>query len=461
MSLNFDQKYRTGPMKRLIDYELEQWKIRSKHKPLLLRGARQIGKTHAVRALGKTFEDYLEINLEDNPKARDIFEKDLFPERIAREIAVLFERPPIIPGKTLLFFDEIQAAPKALLALRYFYEQMPDLHVIAAGSLLDFAIQSVGIPVGRVLSLYMYPMTFIEFLWALNNELLVEEIVKHSKGSMSEPIHQKALELLGSYLAVGGMPEAVSCWKETKNILECALVHHAIIDTYRQDFAKYAKDLQIKYVELLFDAVPRQLSERFKYSAIDGDYRKRELAPCLDLLETAGIVRRVYHTGAHGAPLGAEVDPHHFKTIFVDIALAQTILGSKLGGWLLDPLKEFVNKGPIVESFVGQELLGYSYPHMRSRLFYWERAARGSEAEVDYVFQENEHIIPIEVKSGRGTALFSMHSFLNTHENSPYGVRFSPRNYAIHQKIKSIPLYAIAGTFASFSERIGKTLSLE
>jgi uncharacterized protein len=440
-------------MWRFIDNDLILWKLREARKPLLLRGARQVGKTHAARKLGKTFSRYVEINFEDIPSARDIFEGDLSPERIIQELSALVGKS-IVPGETLLFFDEVQVAPRAITSLRYFYERLPKLHLIAAGSLLDFAIQSEGIPVGRVLSLYMYPMTFIEFLYALGHELLVQQILSHDLSTpMSEPLHKKILELLGRYLAIGGMPEAVLCFKSTGNPLECALVHNALIDTYRQDFGKYAKKFQIKYLQLIFDSVPRQLGNRFRYGEIDGDYRKRELAPSLDLLTTAGIVNKVFHTDAQGIPLGAEINPSYFKVIFIDVALAQAALGLQMKGWILDPFTEFVNKGHIVESFVGQEFLGYSYPHTKARLFYWLRAARNSQAEIDYVIQDEAQIIPVEVKSGKSSALLSMQTFLNTHEHSPFGIRFSPRNYSAHEKVLSMPLYAIISAFKSFAER--------
>jgi predicted AAA+ superfamily ATPase len=439
-------------MKRCIDYDLYQWKISKSRKPLLLRGARQVGKTYAVRQLGKTFESFVEVNFERTPAIRAVFEKDLLPERIKREISLITGKE-IIVGKTLLFFDEIQNVPQAILALRYFYEEMPELHVIGAGSLLDFAIEQVGIPVGRVTSLYLYPLSFIEFLFATNHSLLAEEILKFDqKIIFSEPVHNKLLQLVGFYLAVGGMPEAVKCWQETNNISACIKIHNNLLDAYRQDFEKYAKKLQIKYLKLLFDHIPLQLGEKFKYSSIDGDYRKRELAPSLDLLVTAGVVHKVFATDAHGIPLGAQVNPQYFKVLFLDVALSQSVLGMNLNNWFLDPLEEFVNKGPLVEAFVGQELLAYSNSARKEQLYYWQKFSRGSEAEVDYVAQDNESIIPIEVKSGVGTTLKSMHQFLETHPRSPYGIRISTLEHSEYQKIISYPLYAVVQVLKSHEE---------
>ncbi|MCB1085204.1 MAG: AAA family ATPase [Chlamydiia bacterium] len=224
-----------------------------------------MGKTHAVRQLGQSFETFIEINFEYSEEFHKIFENDLDPSRIAREISLL-TKTKITPEKTLLFLDEIQACPRAITALRYFYEKMPTLHVIAAGSLLEFAHELVGIPVGRVQSLYVHPMTFIEFLVADGEKLLAEEILKGFP--LPEVIHQKALGTLGIYLALGGMPEVVSTWVNDKDPLKCNEIQNTLLDTYQQDFQKYGKKSQLKHLTLLFENIPRQLGERFKYSKV-------------------------------------------------------------------------------------------------------------------------------------------------------------------------------------------------
>jgi len=431
-------------MKRLVDYYLNAWKDDPYHMPLLVRGARQIGKTFSVRALGKLFPRFVEINLESMPEAHIVFEKNLDPERMITELSILVQKP-IIPGQTLLFIDEIQIVPRAITALRYFYEKMPQLHVIAAGSLLDFAIEQVGIPVGRVQSLYMYPLSFIEFCAALNYHQLIEEIFSHdSKVHMSDVVHNKALALLGDYCAIGGMPRAVQLWKETKDPLNAARVHSTILDAYRQDFGKYAKSLQVKYVELIFNYIPVQLGRKFKYSLIEGEYRKRELAPALDLLVTAGVAHKIFHSAGQGIPLGSQIDMQDYKVIFFDVALGQVLLDLDSAGWLTDPLAEFINKGSVVEAFVGQEILAYDDPHAKKNLYYWHRESRGSEAEIDYLVQKKNKVIPIEVKSGSGSTLRSLQSFLETHSSTPHGIRFSTNNYSEYQKVISFPLYAIA-----------------
>ncbi len=430
-------------MKRIIDKYLKDWKIDRYRKPLLLRGARQVGKTYAARALGATFPDFFEINLEKREAAQVIFEKDLDPVRILRELSALMLKP-IIPGKTLLFIDEIQAVPRALIALRYFYEEMPELHVIAAGSLLDFAIEQVGIPVGRVDSLYVHPLSFIEFLSAVKAPMLIEEILSYTNmDPMSEIIHHKLLELVGEYIAIGGMPEMVNCWQEIKDPLRCSKFHNSILSTYRQDFEKYTRKLQVKYVELIFEHIPRQLGQQFKYRDIEGEFRKRELAPALDLLITAGVSQKVYASAGQGIPLGAQIDPLDYKVIFLDVALAQAMLGLQTSGWYINPFTEFVNKGALVKAFVGQEILTCSDPSNRPVLYYWHRNERSSNAEVDYLVQQGEQVIPVEVKRGEGRTLRSLQMFLESHEKSPYGIRFSTQNYSEHNNVRSYPLYAV------------------
>ena len=431
-------------MKRFIDYYLRKWKQSEERKPLLLRGARQVGKTYAVRQLGESYESFVEVNFEFITNARNVFEIDLDPERIIRDLSMIIGKQ-IIPGKTLLFFDEIQSVPRALTALRYFYEKLPKQHIIAAGSLLDFTIQSVGIPVGRVSSLYMYPLSFFEFLCACGYELLAQAIIPGAiTASISEVVHKKLLVLLGEFCAIGGMPEVVKQWKKKHNPSICAEVQHALLIAYQQDFGKYAQRFQIKYLETVFKAVPRFLGTRFKYSSIEGEYRKRELAPCVDLLITAGVIHSVTRSAGNGIPLGAETDAENFKLIFIDIALGQALLGLDVTEWFLQSEWEFINKGALAEALVGQELLAYGHPaRSKERLFYWQRNVPGSEAEIDYLIQSAGVIIPVEVKSGVGNTLKSMHMFLDSHPQSPYGLKLSVQNYSVHEKIHSYPLYAV------------------
>jgi uncharacterized protein len=436
-------------MKRLIDKYLLAWKESKYRMSLLIRGARQVGKTYAVTQLGKSFEDFVEINFERRPDFTIAFEKNLEPHRIIQDLGLMLGKP-IIPGKTLLFFDEIQESEKAFKSLRYFYERLPELHVIAAGSLLDFQIEKIGIAVGRIEWFYMYPLSFIEFLYALNQNMLAEAILDHRPGQpISDVVHHMALSFLGEYLAIGGMPASVKCWRDSRDMFTCGNILQAIVNTYRKDFDKYAKRSQIKYLDALFKYIPGRLGRKFKYSEVSKDYKKRELEPALTALSMAGIVTQIFRSTGQGIPLGAHINIEDFKVIFLDGALSQVVLGADLGAWIVDPLNQFINKGEFVEAFVGQELLAYTHPFRERHLYYWRREERTSSAEVDYLIQKDEHVVPIEVKSGTGKVLQSMKLFLETHPPIPYGIKLSPSNYATlppsaGKSIEAYPLYAIA-----------------
>lgn len=441
-------------MKRLIDQELRNWKTSNGRKSLILRGARQVGKTFAVRKLGSSYADFYEINLEKRLELHTVFERNLDPVRILRDLSV--DRGKTIqPGKTLLFFDEIQACPQAMQSLRYFYEEMPELHVIGAGSLLEFVIEQIGLPVGRVQTLTVFPMSFAEFLVAKSQTLLLQAIVEQSQ--LSKPIHNNAVRLLSEYFVIGGLPEIVANWVSKEDPLEVKDKLSNIVSTYRQDFEKYAKKSQLKYLNLLLQHIPLQIGKKFKFQGI-GEYRKRELAPCLELMEKAHIIHMIYHTSGQGIPLGAQADLDRYKVIFFDVAITQQLLGLDLKGWFLNPEQQFVNQGDLVESFIGQEMMAYSYPNMRNTLFYWHKETRGSEAEVDYLSSIKGEVIPVEVKSNKGSTLKSLHSFLSTHPNSPYGVKISLIDRSKFEKIISIPLYAAFEVVEGGKERVESLL---
>jgi predicted AAA+ superfamily ATPase len=413
------------------------------------RGARQVGKTFIARELGKIFPDFVEINFELLPDAGKIFDRDLLPARIFRDLSLFLGRK-IEPGQSLLFFDEIQAAPKAIQALRYFYELLPHQHCIGAGSLLDFELEKIGMPVGRVASLYMFPMSFMEFLAAKSKPLLIEMILEHDvKAKVSEVVHTKVLHLLGEYFAVGGMPEAVQCWLDTEDLNKCGTIHRTIIDSFRQDFNKYATKFQIKYIDALFNAIPALSGQKFKFSNIPGEYRKRDLLPALDLLIKAGVAHKIIHSSGAGIPLGATASGDQFKMLFLDMALAQTILGLDTTSWLLDTDLNLLNKGAITEAFVGQELLAYAPFDLKAQLYYWHREAKSSNAEVDYLIQKQNQIVPIEVKSGAPGKLKSLKIFRDEHRNSEYSVRFSSLNFDVANGIQNIPLYAVVKVVGS------------
>ncbi|MDF1759294.1 MAG: AAA family ATPase [Coxiellaceae bacterium] len=431
-------------MKRKILQHLENWKKKSDRKSLIIKGARQIGKTTAIRQFGKGFKSLIEVNFERSPELHKLFEGSLAADHLISNLQLATSQQ-IIPGETLLFFDEVQACPRAIIALRYFYEELPELHVIAAGSLLQFALDHVGVPVGRVEFLHMYPMSFIEFLYAMDHDILADAITQHDiTQPYNEAIHQKALRFLGEYIAIGGMPEAVLSWAKNKDYKACLNIHHNLLNAYQQDFEKYATKAQIKYVDHLYQQIPFHTGKQFRYSNITGEYRKRELEPALHLLEKASVVTKISYTAGQGIPLGAQANPGDFKLIPLDVALCQAALDVTAENWILNTEQAFINQGQVAESMVGQEILAYSNPSVAPSLYYWHRDKRGSEAEIDYLHAKHGSVIPIEVKAGKTGTLKSLHMFLDQHKDSPYGARFSTHNFSVYEKLHSYPLYAVS-----------------
>jgi hypothetical protein len=443
-------------VKRFIDKHLAEWKADRHRKALLLRGARQVGKTFSVRQLGASFPEFVEINFELTPEFARVFEHDLEPERIIRDLRLLTGRK-IIPGQSLLFFDEVQEAPQAVRALRYFYEKIPELHVVAAGSLLDFTLEKIGLPVGRVASLHLYPLSFFEFLLASGQEALAGMLLNHEPApTIDEVVHQRLIRLLGEYLAVGGMPSVINIWVDTGDPARCSKEKALLANSYRQDFQKFAGKHQVKHLDLIFDEVPGRLGQKFVYSRLPGTWRARELAPALDLLCKAGVVHKVVHSSGGGLPLSVHAKPDHFKPLFLDVGLAQSVLGLDDALWLLDPETATLNKGSLIEAFVGQELMALAPPWQKERLFFWHREARGSSAEVDYLMALEGNILPVEVKSGAHGHLKSLHIFLAEHERqSPRGIRFSTRPFSVRGAIHDYPLYAVT---CLFRDRISRTM---
>ncbi|MBF0314447.1 MAG: ATP-binding protein [Oligoflexia bacterium] len=438
-------------IKRKLLQNLLKWKNAKKHKPLILRGARQTGKTFLVRELAKEFKSFLEINFEKDKLSKTIFESENAPKDIVHKISI-HSGQTIIKGETLLFLDEIQESPESIKKLRYFYEEMPELHVIAAGSLLDFALEAVGVPVGRVEFLHLYPVSFLEFLEFTQNQLLAEEVLKQRIWDdkcvpLGEALHQKAMRLWMSYMAVGGMPEAVVTFLETKNFAEILTVHKQISYSYEQDFHKYARTAKIKYVDIIYKSVPRLLGQKFKYAHVSDEYAARELSAALDLLVKANVVIKIHHTSGNGIPLASEVNVSKFKTILLDVAISQNILGNDYLRWEIEGIQFLVNKGFMVESFVGQELACYQDSDRRSELFYWHRESKSSNAEVDYLINREEKIIPIEVKSGRARSAKGLQIFLEEKKKNHTAVMISSSDFEKRGRVINIPLYAVASLF--------------
>lgn len=430
-------------MPRSVDKELLRWKEDPRHKPLLIRGARQVGKSSAVRHLAKSFKYFVELNLERDENLRKIFEGDLSPQRICRDLSVLVSIP-IIPGETLLFIDEVQGSKQAISSLRFFYEDYQELHVIAAGSLLEFALrdlQSFG--VGRIRSLFMYPLSFNEFLEAQNLTGLLD--VKKSASPdnpLIEPLHEKLVEQIRYFHLVGGMPAAVSLWCQTHNYQECRDVHNDIVLSYIDDFSKYGTRIDPQLLRNVMNAIAANVCTKFKYASVV-DYDSRQVKEALELLRMAGIIIPVTHTSANGQPLGAEVNDKYRKFIFLDTALLLRLHHLKTEDLLLSEPIEFVNKGGLAEMFVGLELLKYDNPYEWQSLYYWQREDPKSQAEVDYVVVRHGEIIPLEVKAGKRGSMQSMYLFLEK-KSAPYGIRCALEPYSVYEKVKVYPLYAVS-----------------
>ena len=435
---------------RSIDKELIKWKNESGRKPLLLRGARQVGKSSTVRKLGEGFEHFLAVNFEEHRRAHRLFEGDLTPGLICENLSVMFD-VEIIPGKTLLFFDEIQASLPAIASLRFFYEKMPELHVIAAGSLLEFAMQEIAsFGVGRIRSMFMYPLSFDEFLAGSGREKLLEMVKKaDSDHPLPLPVHDKLNDLLKRFMLLGGMPEVMAKYLGGNDLRACQKVLDDIIISYRDDFAKYKERVPSSRIREVFEAIPVQAGNKLVYRKVSPDMNTEQIKAALELLILAGIVIPATHTSANGIPLGAEVNHKKRKMILLDTGIFQRLLQLDMGDWLFSDDFRLINKGNIAEQFLGLEILKHASCYDRTPLFYWHREARNSNAEIDYVVQMGKTIVPLEVKSGHKGSMNSMYMFLKE-KRKPFGYRFSLENFSEYDQIRVYPLYA----YHNLSERL-------
>lgn len=429
---------------RIIDKELASWGKEKQGKPLLIRGARQVGKSTAIRELSKQFDHFLEINFEEQQLVHKLFEHDLDPVKLCDNLSVLYNIP-IIPGKTLVFFDEIQACISAISSLRFFYEKYSQLHVIAAGSLLEFALQEIpSFGVGRIRSLFVYPLSFDEYLEGIGEKLLLEAKKKATiKKPLAEPLHQKLLDHVKRFLVIGGMPEVVAAYVKNKNINQCGPVLDDLITSLKADFAKYKKQVPFLRISEIFDAVIRQSGNKFTYSKAVTEANHKQIKEAVDLLILSGLVLPVTHSSANGLPLGAEANPKKRKMILLDTGIFQRLQGLNISEILFEDNFDVINKGAIAEQYVGLELIKASSCYRPENLYFWHREAKSSNAEVDYVVQQQQNILPIEVKSGKKGSMQSLFLFL-AEKKVPVGIRFSLENYSTYENIRVFPIYAVS-----------------
>jgi predicted AAA+ superfamily ATPase len=431
-------------MRRNIYNQLLSWKESATRKVLLLRGARQVGKTFIVRELGKTFPIFVEVNFEKDTAIAEFFVQDLDPSRICNELSAYYGKP-IRQNETLLFFDEIQACPRAIQSLRFFYEDIPDLHVIAAGSLLEFALAELpSFGVGRIRSMFMYPMSFNEYLLAYQMDQFVEMIQNASPDSpINQVFHNRLIDYFRKFQLTGGMPEVVRQVTEKKSVLDGLNVLGDLSPSIRDDFSKFHKRVPESRIREVFASIVEQAGAKFVYSNVVAKASQPQIKEALDLMVMAGLAYPVYHTAANGFPLGAQMDPKKFKVLLYDTGIFQHILGLNIREYLVVEDMDMVNKGSLAEIYAGLELIKASSIFEKPQLFYWHRQERGSNAEVDYVIRQGSEIVPIEIKSGYSGKMQSMRLFMKE-KNLKRGIRSSLENFGRDGNIEIIPLYAIS-----------------
>ncbi len=410
-------------MKREIENYLKIWKNSYKRKPLILRGARQVGKTFIVDNFAeKNYKYYLKINLEQNTDLQIIFESNN-PEKIINDLTSLFQIP-ILNNETLLFIDEIQVSTKAIAVLRYFYEQKPDLHIIAAGSLLDHTLNEMqySMPVGRIEFAYMYPLTFKEFLWALSENGLIEVIENYTiENSLSEVIHKRITEFLRLYFFIGGMPEAVDTYIKTKNLLNVEKIHSNIVSSIQYDFAKYGTRKQQEYLKDVLNYVANNIGKKVKYVNINKNATSALLKDAFLKLEMSRIIHLIRYTGSTKVPITQYQDDDVYKPLFMDIGLVNHLAKIKLVD-LQNLVTDF--EGALAEQFVFQELIASNEVYSEQKLNYWIREAKNSNTEIDCLYQIENEIFPIEIKAGKRGTLKSLHVFL-AEKNKKNGIRLN------------------------------------
>lgn len=399
---------------------LQEWHKSPIRKPLVMRGARQVGKTWLIRYFAEIENlELLEINFEHHPELATLFSSN-DPAEILLLLGARFNKS-INPQNSLLFLDEIQAYPELLAKLRWFAEEMPELALIATGSLLEFVLKkhSFSMPVGRITYMHLEPLSFDEFLIAHGQTSLLEYLETYTpQKTIPEAIHDKLMQLIKEYIIVGGLPAAVSAWVERRSLSEIHQIHTSLLATYRDDFSKYREQTPIERLEEVLESVPRQLGKRFIFKNANSSVNTESVKKAFMLLSQARVCHAIKSTAANGLPLGAEVNEKFFKALFIDIGLCSSALG--LGLNQLADLKELVlvNNGAIAEQFVGQQLRMLFPPYQEPQLYYWQREKKGSDAEIDYIVQHETKVIPIEVKAGTAGGLKSLHLFMGLKEYS-------------------------------------------
>lgn len=396
---------------RKIESDLMEWKRRPDRKPLVLRGARQTGKTTLVRKFAKEFEIFVELNLEKD-RIRKIFSEVSDIKDVVQSIEGISNRR-VLPGRTLIFIDEIQNSVPAIKLLRFFHEEAPDLHVVAAGSLLEVRMKTEGwsFPVGRVEFLYLYPASFDEFIRARGEGVLLESLMEMRVGrDIPPPLHDRLTGLVLDYMIVGGMPEAAARFIAGGCFAAARSCHEALSSSFKEDFGKYSRGAEVECLRSVWDRVPFEAGSRINYTRLAADAgRSREVSRTFDILHEAMLVERIFPTTRTAQPLVGKPKAAP-KAQFLDVGLCTHAL-SLTRDQLREKLVSSGFSGGLCEAFAGQEILAGD-ARRRGPLFFWVREEKAACAELDFLIQSGERILPVEVKSGSHGSLKSLHQFL-------------------------------------------------
>ena len=409
---------------------IKDWATRRNRKPLIIRGARQVGKTTLVRLACKELAlELVEVNMEYPQEFTALLHLNN-PKKVFESIALSMKLSHINPSKQLFFFDEAQNCKALIPFLRYCHERAPEFNIIVTGSLLEFTLEAdnYSFPVGRIEFLYLGPMTFEEFLGGTGNQLALEKL---QNVSLTEPFdeatHLIFLKHLKDYLIIGGMPEAINAYRETQSQLEVERIKQSILATYQADFHKYSRKADIHLLNRILATIPNHLGKKVMYSKLSEGSRSEAIKRCIELLELSKIVQRCYHSHADAPPLNAQQKANHFKLIFLDVGLIQSMLGVSFTAIETTAEINGLAKGILAEQFVGQHLMYSQPPFIAPALHYWERQTKGSIAEVDYLLSINQTIFPVEVKSAHKGHMRSLQQFV-IEKNVSKALRFSSGN---------------------------------
>ncbi|MGN0582946.1 MAG: ATP-binding protein [Oscillospiraceae bacterium] len=426
-------------MKRKVTQQLIEWKNSHSRKPLILNGARQVGKTFILREFGReNYKNVVYVNLESNSTVASMFNDDISPSKMIKYLEAE-TKEHILPGETLVILDEIQSCERAVTSLKYFCEEAPEYHIAAAGSLLGVAINrnQTSFPVGKVNVIRLYPLDFEEFLTATGNDLLIDQITEcyNSILPMNEALHKRALDLYHDYLIVGGMPEAVKSFIETNSYIDSGLIQSSIIDNYTADMAKYATSSEAVKIRACYNSIPAQLAKdnkKFQYKVVQKGGSSTIFGASLEWLSQAGVILKCQRADQGTMPLPVYADQTSFKIYMSDVGLL--VNKSHMSVSTIVTGESSIFMGAVTENYIAQQLAAKNY-----QLYYWTTS--NSQAELDFVLQKDDRIYALEVKKGEHVRSRSLSVFRQKY-SPDYAIRLSQKNFGRTEDVISVPLYA-------------------